>query len=268
MRPEGGPTVRGHVSDRVGLPRCRASIGRGIVPIAGLAAMLAASVVGCVLPPAEHPALDQARAAVERARSAPRVRGLAAAELDRAEITLERARAAAEAGAPASHVEHLAYVASRQAALAEAHAADRVAQAEIEELQGALGRLRADAPAADLPGSSAGGEAPPAPRIDASLPDLTLALSELAFDEAAPSGETARKLDEVAERLLGEPGRRLSIEADFDLPAPVARTAMERRVETVRAALLRRGIDPARISVRAVAPPEQRALSSFDRLAP
>lgn len=265
MRPEAEPTVRAHPGDR--LPQCRAPIGRGIGPIAGLAAMLAASVVGCVLPPAEHPALDQARAAVERARSAPRVRGLAAAELDRAEVTLERARAAAEAGAPASHVEHLAYVASRQAALAEAHAADRVAQAEIEKLQGALGRLRADAPAADLR-SSAGGEAPPAARIDASLPDLTLALSELAFDEAAPGGETARKLDEVAERLLGEPGRRLSIEADFDLPAPVARTAMERRVETVRAALLRRGIAPSRISVRAGAPPEERALSSFDRLPP
>jgi multidrug efflux pump subunit AcrA (membrane-fusion protein) len=240
-----------------------------IGPIAGLAAMLvAASVVGCALPPAEHPALDQARAAVERARSTPRVRGLAAADLDRAEFTLQRAQAAAEAGAPATQVGHLAYVASRQAALAEAQAADRVAQAGIEELQRALDQLRADAPADEERRDPGGGEAPPAARIDASLPDLTLGLFELPFDEAEPGGETARKLDEVAERLISEPGRRLWIEADFDLPAPVARTAMERRIETVRAALLRRGVDPSRISVRAGAPHEERALSSFDRLAP
>jgi multidrug efflux pump subunit AcrA (membrane-fusion protein) len=222
MRPEAGRTVR-------------APIGMVIGPIAGLAAMLvAASVVGCALPPAEHAALDQARAAVERARSTPRVRGLAAAELDRAEVTLQRAQAAAEGGAPANQVGHLAYVASRQAALAEAQAADRVAQAEIEELQGALDQLRADAPADEERRDPAGGEAPPAARIDASLPDLTLGLFELPFDEAEPGGETARKLDEVAERLISEPGRRLWIEADFDLPAPVARTAMERRIETVR----------------------------------
>jgi outer membrane protein OmpA-like peptidoglycan-associated protein len=242
----------------------RARIG----PIAGITALLAvACVAGCVLPPVEHAALDQARAAVERARSAPRVRGLAAAELDRAEVTLQRANAAAEAGAPASHVEHLAYVASRQAALAEAQAADRVAQAEIEVLERALDQLVADAPADDLRREREAADAVPAAITDASLPDLTLGLSELSFEDAEPGAETARKLDEVAERLIGEPARRVSIEADFDLPDPAALTLMERRIETVRAALLRRGIDPSRISVRAGAPHEQ-ASSAFDRFTP
>jgi outer membrane protein OmpA-like peptidoglycan-associated protein len=247
------------------MPPTRAMIG----PIAGMTAMLAAAwVAGCVLPPAEHAGLEQARAAVERARSAPRVRALAAAELDRAEVTLQRAEAAAAAGAPANQVGHLAYVASRQAALSAAHAADRVAQAEVEVLERALDQLLAQAPPDHGRRERAGGAALPAAIIDAGLPELTLSLSELSFEDAEPGGDTARRLDEVAERLIAEPARRISIEADFALPDPVTLALMERRIETVRAAFLRRGIEASRISVRASPSSEERTLSSFDRLAP
>jgi outer membrane protein OmpA-like peptidoglycan-associated protein len=245
----------------------RSSTRRVIGPVAGLIGMiLAALVLGCAAPPSEHATLDQARAAVERARGAPRVRALAAVELDRAEVTLQRADAAAASGAPASHVDHLAYAARRQAALAEAHAADRVARSEVEVLQRALDQLLAAA-RADLRPDRADGDAAPVARIKA-LPDLTLSLSELPFDDAEPGEQTASRLDEVADRLRGEPARGLSIEADFDLPDPVARTLMERRIEAVRAALLRRGIDPSRISVRSGAPDRERTVTSFERLAP
>jgi outer membrane protein OmpA-like peptidoglycan-associated protein len=245
----------------------RSATRRAIGPVAGLIGMvLAALVVGCVAPHSEHAALDQARAAVERARSAPRVRALAAVELDRAEVTLQRAEAAATAGAPASHVDHLAYAARGQATLAEAHAADRVARSEIEALQRALDQLLAAAPA-DLRPDRVDGDAVSAASIEA-LPDLTLSLSELPFDDALPGEETASRLDEVADRLRGEPARGLSIEADFDLPDPVARTLMERRIDAVRAAFLRRGIDPSRISVRTGVPDAARTVTSFERLAP
>jgi Domain of unknown function (DUF4398) len=105
--------------------------------------LLAVLIAGCAAP-SEHPALNQAGAAVERARSAARVRALAAAELDRAEVALEHARAAAWAGAPPDQVEHLAYVVSQRAALAEARAAERIARSEIGKLQGALGQAFAD----------------------------------------------------------------------------------------------------------------------------
>ena len=254
-----------------------------IGPVAGLIGIvLAATVVGCVAPPAGDASLDQARAAVERAGGAPRVRALAPAELDQAEVALQRARAAAEAGAPAGHVEHLAYAASRQAALAEAHAADRVAQAEVELLQRALDRVPARAPedlredrvaaetqpAETRPAATRPAATRPAATSAAPLPDLTLDLSELSFEDAEPSGETATRLDEVADLLIGEPARKISIAADFNLPDPVARTLMERRIETVRAAFLGRGIDASRIAVRADAAPEGRAVSSFERLAP
>jgi outer membrane protein OmpA-like peptidoglycan-associated protein len=247
------------------MPLARAMIR----PIAAMTAMLAAAwVAGCALAPAQPAGLEQARAAVERARSAPRVRALAAAELDRAEVSLQRAEAAAAAGAPAGHVDHLAYVASRQAALATAHAADRVAQAEVEVLEQALDQLLAQAPPDHLRQVRAAGAALPAAIIDAGLPELTLSLSELAFADAEPAGDSARRLDEVAERLIAEPARRVTIEADFALPDPVTPTLVERRIETVRAALLHRGIEASRIGVRASPSSAERTLSAFDRLAP
>jgi hypothetical protein len=420
-------------------------------------ALLAALVVGCAAP-SEHPALEEADAAVERARGEPRVRALAAAELDRAEVALEQARASARAGAPADQVEHLAYVVSQRAALAEARAAERIARSEIGELQRALGQVLADgrleqgrftrtplrthpqrrglgqarleqdrlawaSPAqrdqqvevpleedrrerasvqqeqetraplkqdqlkrapmqqglqtrappeegqseralgdmrldrdraarassaqadqrADLPLEAdqqtdaaleadrqqrasmqqdsqidavredghrddapvqqadmpleqdqherasvhEDGQAPAglqqarasvaehqdAPRTEPDdraaiagtmLQDITLSLAQLRFEGAAPTSDTLEELAALAERLLGEPGRSILIEADFDLPGPEARTEMERRVEAVRAILVRRGIEPARLVVRpaGAAPAEPPASSS------
>src|SRR5918996_399286 len=293
--------------------------------------LLAALTAGCAMP-AEHAALAQAGAAVERARSAPRVRALAAAELDRAEGALEHARAAARAGAPPDQVEHLAYVVSQRAALADARAAERVARSEIGKLQRALGqalahgrRLERDRPArapleqaqrqrasvreneqvptalhevqreraavqkneqAHAPleqdqgqrtavqdGQQAGAplgqnqqqpgsaqedqqaytaEPDSVAAIVETVPqDITLSLAQLPFDGAAPTSDTLEELAALAERLLREPGPSVVIEADFDLPDPEARTMTERRVEVVRAILLRRGIEPARLVVRA-----------------
>src|SRR5918995_3842521 len=107
--------------------------------------LLAAFIAGGAAP-AGHAALDQAGAAVERARSAPRVRALAAAELDRAETALEHARAAARASAPPDQVEHLAYVVSQRVALAQARAAEGLARAESGKLQRALGQAVAHGP--------------------------------------------------------------------------------------------------------------------------
>jgi outer membrane protein OmpA-like peptidoglycan-associated protein len=264
------------------------AMGRALAGV--IIAALAVAVVGCAAPPAERAALDRASAAVERARSATRVRALAAAELDRAELTLERARAAAASGAPASHVGHLAYAAGRQAALAEAHAADRVAQAEIEALRQALDQQLAAIPAdraapagigtsrlaldrqlavapADLGQERAAREPAPAVR-EAPLSDLTLRLADLEFEGGEPAGGAAGRLDEVAELLAALPVRKLAIEADFDRPDPVERTLMERRIETVRAALVRRGIDPSRIGVRTGPPPDWRAVWTLEHFAP
>lgn len=243
----------------------RALTRLAMAPIRSLSSVLLAMlVVACMASPGDRLALNEARAAVERARGEPRVRALAAAELDRAELALQRAEAAAKAGAPADRVDHLAYVASRQAALAQAHALDRVAQAEIEVLQRALGQDHADSPTDAVQQERRVREAALATPIEATAPELTLSLAELPFEDAELSREVARRLGDMAERLSREPWRTVSIEADFNLPDPVARTTVERRIETVRAELLGRGVEASRIIVRASAPSKERAAASFD----
>ena len=80
---------------------------------------------------------------MERARRSPRVRALAAAELDRAEVALQEARDAARAGASPDQVEHLMYIVNQRAVLAEARAAQQVARSEIQMLEGALDQVLA-----------------------------------------------------------------------------------------------------------------------------
>jgi outer membrane protein OmpA-like peptidoglycan-associated protein len=273
--------------------------------------LLAALTFGCAAP-AEHPSLAQADATLEQARRAPRVRALAAAELDRAEVALEEARAAARAGASRDQVEHLAYIVSQRAALAEARAAERVARSEIETLESARDQTlahgrpepgrrggaspspphqqrratapyEARAPLEGVPSAKVAARPAqqPAPALPEAqdppplLPDgqealavvavertpadmaappqeITLRLTQLSFQGAEPSNAALEQLAALAERLLREPAQGVSIEADFDLPDPEARTEMERRVEVVRALLVQRGVAPARLVVRTV----------------
>jgi Domain of unknown function (DUF4398) len=245
-----------------------------------LACLLALAVAACAGPGA-HPALDDAHAALERARSAPRVRALAAAELDLAETALAQAEAAARAGAARAEVQHLAYIASQRAASAEARAAAQVARSETRLLRRALGQAAIEPrlqeqptqPLAQkaqgrpaLPGDDppriaavAADQASPAPEPDAmavemeALPGhLTLDLAELPFEQAEPTAATLVELAGMAERMRRDPWRILLIEAAFDLPEPAARTLMERRVEVVRAFFLKRGVAPARVVVHAI----------------
>ena len=83
---------------------------------------------------------------------------------------------------------------------------------------------------------------------------------------AEPTSETDERLAAVAEQLLRAERTSVSIKAEFNLPDPEARTMLEQRVEIVRAILLRRGVAPERVVVRASGdgPAEPRATSSFD----
>lgn len=259
-------------------------------PVACLLALAAAGCAG----PAAHPALDQAHAAVDRARSSPRVRALAPAELNLAEIALEQAGAAAGARAPRAQVEHLAYVASQRAAFAEARAAAQVARSETRLLRRALGKSAIEARLADQQTRppSRQDQQPPAPpqqdqrqlasveddqevgaaepdanaaAAETALQDIRLSLAELPFEQAEPTDEALEELAALAQRLLLEPGRSLLIAADFNRPEPEAPTVMERRVEVVRAFFLERGVAPARLIVRAGddSPVQRQATSPF-----
>jgi outer membrane protein OmpA-like peptidoglycan-associated protein len=243
-----------------------------------LACLLTVAVAGCA-GWAPHPALDDAHAAVERARSVPRVRALAQAELDLAEIALEQAESAARAGASSAEVEHLAYVASQRAAFAEARAAAQVARSETLLLRRAMGQAAVEtrlqgqktrplarkdraraAPQEEDQGQRMSAAADPGTRVEPdalaahveTMPqDISLSLGQLPFAQAEPTPEALEELAGLGERLLREPRRSLLIEAEFGLTDPDARTLMERRVEVVRAFFLERGVAPVRLVVHA-----------------
>ena len=257
--------------------RLRGRVTSPLCPVS-LACLLAVAVAGCA-GSAPNPALDDAHAAVERARSVPRVRALAQAELDLAEIALEQAGSAARAGAPPAEVEHLAYVASQRAAFAEARAAAQVARSETRLLRRAMGQAevetrledqktrplarkdRGPAPqeedqrqrvsAAADPGMRAAEPDAMAADVEPMPQDISLSVAQLPFAQGEPTPEALEELAGLAERLLREPQRSLLIEAEFGLPEPEARTLMERRVEVVRAFFLERGVAPARLVVHA-----------------
>jgi hypothetical protein len=81
------------------------------------------------------PELEEARRAVEAARSDPVVRAMAAVELDNAEVALIWTERAVTREAPTSEVAHLAYVTQQRAALARARAAERRAERALEALR-------------------------------------------------------------------------------------------------------------------------------------
>lgn len=251
-----------------------------------IALALTLLLAGCAAGSSVPPALDEANAAVERARSSPPVRALAPAELDLAEVALEQAGAAARAGAPRAQVEHLAYVASQRAALAETRAAAEVARAEARLLrrsldqadlvraagerrlrssfqqsaqsraprakpdrQNAPERERVEVPADPAPVAAA--DAAVAAEAAPDAREVVLRLAELPSGNPGPIDPASGQLSALAERLLGDPRLSLVIEAEFDLPNPEERTVMEQRVEAVRAFFLERGVAPARLLVRA-----------------
>ena len=86
--------------------------------------------------------------------------------------------------------------------------------------------------------------------VETAPQELRLRLAALPFEGAEPTSDALEQLAGVAERVLRDPELSVAIEAEFDLPDPEARTVMERRVEAVRAVLVRRGIAPKRLVVR------------------
>lgn len=97
---------------------------------------LAAAVVlaaGCSTTPQNIQELDNARAAVDAAKSQPMAERYAGTEIDNAEQALQRAEAARQSGKALPVIEHEAYVAHRYADIAAARIAEVTAQEQIEE---------------------------------------------------------------------------------------------------------------------------------------
>src|SRR5215470_2717765 len=117
------------------------------IALAPLLAVL--MLAGCNTAPTRPAALDDARIAVDAARSNPNVVAFAPGELRDAELTYQRAEAVLRSDYDSVEAAHLAYLARDRAAIAQEVARQRVADQAIAAANAERERIRLAARAAE-----------------------------------------------------------------------------------------------------------------------
>jgi outer membrane protein OmpA-like peptidoglycan-associated protein len=239
----------------------------------GISAALALGA--CVTAQQPNAALETARTAVQSAEADPNVNRYAALDLQAAKNDLEIAENAynnhkeAEIGQPA-------YMATQNARLAQAHAAAkaddaRIAAGQSERDQIMLQARTREADNAKMAATTAQQQAASAivqrdqaneetARVQAELDQLkatptprgmVMTLGDVLFDtgRAELKSGASRKLDQLAQFLSEHPDRRVQIDGFTDSVGSEAynEELSQHRADAVKAALITRGIDPARI---------------------
>lgn len=241
------------------------------------------------MPPAS---LETARAEVNRVAANPDVARHAPLELKEATDSMARAERAWRDDKDAAEADSLAYVARQRAGTAFAVAQGRTAEDGVKEANTQANRLRLDARTREA--ETARGEARAAQnqaaQANARASALEVKLKELQaqqtergllvtlgdvlfeFGKANLLPTAGQRLDQLADFLRQYPDRKLIVEGHTDsVGSDAANQALsERRAQAVQQALLMRGVDAARITVRGYgksypvasnATPEGRALN-------
>jgi outer membrane protein OmpA-like peptidoglycan-associated protein len=110
-----------------------------------LAILVAAIVSGCSSMPERNSMLEQARADYSNAQANPQVVTLAAGELRQASDSLDKANAASVKGDKTATIDHLAYVAKQQVAIAQETARQKGAELAVANAGAERDRVRLDA---------------------------------------------------------------------------------------------------------------------------
>ncbi|MEO7206512.1 MAG: OmpA family protein [Steroidobacteraceae bacterium] len=244
---------------------------------------LAMALGACASMPQPNAALENARAAVQTAEADPNVNKYAPLDLDQARKDLSIAENAALHHHDAD-IDQPAYLATQNARIARAHAAAkaddaRVASGQTErdqimlaartrEAQNAKAaaansqavatvalsqrdQANRDAAQAQQDAAQAQAElealkAKPTPR------GLVLTLGDVMFDTGRSELKSGgmRKIDQLAQFLTEHPDRRVQIDGFTDSVGSDAynEELSQRRADAVKAALVSRNVDPARIS--------------------
>jgi outer membrane protein OmpA-like peptidoglycan-associated protein len=105
------------------------------VQLSGIVASICASalMVGCASTPPENTELDQAQAVYTSASNDPKVAQAAPKQLEKASAALDHSMALEKAGEPQADVDHYAYIAIQQVAIAQQLADADAAQAYIKQ---------------------------------------------------------------------------------------------------------------------------------------
>jgi OOP family OmpA-OmpF porin len=195
--------------------------------------------------------IQEARDAVENARTNQEVVAHAPNKLADAEAALGQTEAAYKAGDSQVEVDHLAYIAEQQAAIARATADERNALREIDQLgeqRDQLALNSRDRQIRSLQTQLADLQAQTTDR------GLVVTLGDVLFDvdraELAPGGEL--KVAHVAEALRQKPDRKILIEGHTDSSGSASYNSdlSQRRANAVEALLINQGVDPTRIVAR------------------
>jgi outer membrane protein OmpA-like peptidoglycan-associated protein len=187
-----------------------------------LAAVVAAAVIaGCASAP-EPGSLIEARNEYSAAQSNPQVVSLAPAELKQASEALDRANNAASKGAARAEVEHLAYVARQQVAIARETAAQKAAEIAVANANVERDRVRLEARTREADAARRSAEEAlrqsEAARRES---EASLRNAEAARREA----EASRMRSEVAARNAEEAQRQAAAERQAALDAQAAAQA-------------------------------------------
>jgi outer membrane protein OmpA-like peptidoglycan-associated protein len=244
----------------------------------GLALVLGA----CASMPQPNAALETARAAVQTAEADPNVNKYAPLDLERARKDLSIAEDASLHHKDAQ-IDQPAYLATQNARLAQAHGAAkaddaRVAAGQIERDQIMLAARTREAENAkasaansqvvaaaalnqrDQANQDAARANEETARVQAELDalkatptprGLVLTLGDVLFDtgRAELKSGAGRKLDQLAQFLVEHPDRRVQIDGFTDSVGTDSynEDLSQRRADSVRTALVNRGVDPSRI---------------------
>jgi outer membrane protein OmpA-like peptidoglycan-associated protein len=229
---------------------------------------LALALCACAGAPQPNAALESAHAAVQAAEADPNVSKYAALDLDAAKKDLAIADEAALHHKDAE-IAQPAYLAAQNARLAQTHAAAkaddaRVAAGQAERDQIMLAARNREVQNAKLATDSAIGQRDQAKEESARLQaevdqlkatptprGLVLTLGDVLFDtgRAELNPGAARKLDQLAQFLNEHKDRRVQIDGFTDSVGTDAYNEQlsQRRADSVKSALLVRGVDASRI---------------------
>jgi outer membrane protein OmpA-like peptidoglycan-associated protein len=224
----------------------------------GLALVLGA----CASAPQPNAALETASAQVAAAQADPNVVKYDPLDLETAKKDLDIAQAAAN-NRKEDEIAQPAYMATQTAKLAQARAAAKADDARVAEGTQERDRIQmmARSREANVAVAQRDQAAQQAANLQAEVDQLkatqtnrglVLTLGDVLFDtgRATLNPGAAMKLDRLASFLNEHPDRRVQIEGFTDSVGSDAynQDLSERRAESVKAALVNRGIDPSRVS--------------------
>jgi outer membrane protein OmpA-like peptidoglycan-associated protein len=222
---------------------------------------LALALCACASTPRPNAALEDAHAAVAAAEADPNVIKYAALDLDAAKKDLTAADAAAT-----QHKDDLvtqtAYLATQNAHMAQAHAAAKADDARVAAGQAERDQIRLAARDREVNDAkmNANAATQEAARLQAEVEELkatstprglVMTLGDVLFDtgKSELNSGASRKLDQLAQFLNEHKDRRVQIDGFTDSVGSDGynQELSRRRAESVRSALLSRGVEPSRI---------------------